>query len=70
MKHGFFSQKYVDAGYGTSLWWNHDRTLKVEVGAVCDSREDGEKNFLWDDKVYVGEVSEWAGLGRRDQWRI
>ena len=57
---GFFSQE-ASSRCGTEVY----RTLdgrEVEVTAACNDPEGS--NYHWDDKVMVGEVTEWVRPGK------
>lgn len=60
-KWGFFSEKAVAFGVGTSFYKTPDGG-RVEVTAIDEDPE--AKTYLWDDKRPVGEVTEYDGEGR------
>jgi hypothetical protein len=54
--HGFYSKNASRVG---SLRFRlADGSGYVETTAVFETKERGERNYVWDDKVYVGEVEE------------
>jgi hypothetical protein len=59
---GYYSEKAVEAGCGTSIYWTPDGQ-KVEVTAVFPPSI-AEVAYDWDDKKCLGEVTDWAGPGR------
>lgn len=57
---GFYSKEAAEL-FGTCIY-RSVTGQEVEVTGVYGSLQSGEKNYLWKDKVFVGEV-------REDQWR-
>lgn len=69
MRHGFYSEKAANY-YGTSIYRKHNNPADtVMITAVYPTKEQGETDYKWDDKIYVGEVSDWVGshLGKESR---
>lgn len=56
---GMFSEKAAER-HG-SVFWRHADGHEVEVTNVGDNAD----GYLWDDKVIVGEVTEYVRQGRK-----
>ena len=55
VKFGFFSE--TAAGKLGSLLYKRPDGTEVDVTAIYDTKEEGEKFYHWNDKVCVGEVT-------------
>lgn len=61
--HAFYSAE-ADRLYGHAIYsfysvFSHQQET-VRVTAVYNSKEDGEENYKWTDKVYLGVVDKWV----------
>ncbi len=60
--YGFYSQEAAELG-GTIIY-STSNNKEVEVTALFDSKEIGETNYIWRDKIYVGVVNKYLRKGR------
>lgn len=61
--HGYYSAK-ADDQCGHCVYKNL-KGLEVVVTGVYESKESAEENYLWNDKIYVGEVTEFVRCSER-----
>lgn len=52
--HAFFSEN--GAAYAGTCMWETSDGKRLEICAAYPTKEDGEQNYRWDDKQYLGEV--------------
>lgn len=64
--HAWYSQKFVDLGFGTSWYRKYNSNDLIEV---CVASPFTEKPFNYDDAVYLGEVGEWVKDGKPSKLR-
>ena len=51
--HVFYSKKAFDSGNDT-VYYRLDNGMLVDVTGAYESKERGEQEYNWDDKVYLG----------------
>ncbi len=66
--HAYYSEQ-ADQIYGTCFWLNSNNK-EVEITAVYKSKEEAEANYLWDDKVYLGEVVKYSRKGQKGKYAM
>lgn len=65
--HGYFSMQARRHG---SVVWRRKDGSDVEVTMVADSKDWADKHYLWVDKIYVGELTQFvrSGIEQYDPW--
>ena len=59
--YAYRSDRAIEMGMGSSYYLLDDGVTKVACTALFLSQDNVEKDYLWNDKVYVGKVTRYLG---------